>query len=232
MLSRTKGGFVSCIENSGVSYSPQSFKSNVDWHGILNRVKSNEHGAGDELYALISKGILFFLRRRMPLELAQDRMHDTFLIVLKAVQEGRIEDPNAFPGYVMTITKRQYFDVIRDSGKTVSCDNEFLINNLPFDSKYAPDSILEALRRSELAATVLTSMTVPQREILRRFYMLEQSPQQICVEMGLTDTQFRLLKSRAKAKFGELGRERLMRKSPAKSRTASLIQVGLKMAAS
>ena len=33
--------------------------------------------------------------------------------------------------------------------------------------------------------------------------------------MDLTDTQFRLLKSRAKARFGELGRRKLEKSGPA-----------------
>ena len=44
------------------------------------------------------------------------------------------------------------------------------------------------------------------REILQRFYVLEQSQAQICAEMELSYNQFRLLKSRAKARFGELGK--------------------------
>ena len=44
------------------------------------------------------------------------------------------------------------------------------------------------------------------REILHRFYVQEQSQEQICQEMSLSYNQFRLLKSRAKARFGELGK--------------------------
>jgi hypothetical protein len=44
---------------------------------------------------------------------------------------------------------------------------------------------------------------------LTRFYLNEESAEEICDNMGLTDTQFRLIKSRAKARFGELGRRRL-----------------------
>ena len=36
--------------------------------------------------------------------------------------------------------------------------------------------------------------------------MEEQSQEQICAEMGLSYNQFRLLKSRAKARFSEMGR--------------------------
>ena len=63
-----------------------------------------------------------------------------------------------------------------------------------------------------LAATVLKTISARDREILTRFYLQEQSQEQICQEMSLTETQFRLLKSRAKAKFGELGKRRLERK--------------------
>ena len=49
--------------------------------------------------------------------------------------------------------------------------------------------------------------------LFRSFYLREQSQEQICEEMKLTETQFRLLKSRAKARFGELGKKKLAHKS-------------------
>jgi RNA polymerase sigma-70 factor (ECF subfamily) len=50
------------------------------------------------------------------------------------------------------------------------------------------------------------------REILTRFYLDEQTQEKICEDMSLTETQFRLLKSRAKARFGELGKRKLQQK--------------------
>jgi DNA-directed RNA polymerase specialized sigma24 family protein len=52
---------------------------------------------------------------------------------------------------------------------------------------------------------VFNGISSRDREILRRFYLLEQPQGLICQEMGLSHNQFRLLKSRAKAKFGKLG---------------------------
>jgi hypothetical protein len=46
-------------------------------------------------------------------------------------------------------------------------------------------------------------------EILTRFYLREQPPEQIQSEMRLTATQFNLLKSRAKAKLTDLVRQKL-----------------------
>jgi RNA polymerase sigma-70 factor (ECF subfamily) len=57
--------------------------------------------------------------------------------------------------------------------------------------------------------SVLRELSERDREILVRFYLKEEPQEQICREMSLTETQFRLLKSRAKAKFGEIGRKKL-----------------------
>jgi len=68
-------------------------------------------------------------------------------------------------------------------------------------------------QHEQIAKRVLNSISKRDREILTRFYLLEQSQEQICDQMNLTETQFRLLKSRAKARFGELGKRRLTRRA-------------------
>jgi hypothetical protein len=45
--------------------------------------------------------------------------------------------------------------------------------------------------------------------------------EQICFEMNLTYNQFRLLKSRAKAKFGEMGKALAQRRSGTETRQCS-----------
>ena len=63
-----------------------------------------------------------------------------------------------------------------------------------------------------LVEAALSRLVERDREILTRYYLHEQSQDRICAEMGLTETQFRLLKSRAKARLGELNRELTTRK--------------------
>jgi len=66
--------------------------------------------------------------------------------------------------------------------------------------------------RKWLVEAALSRLVERDREILIRYYLHEQSQDRICAEMGLTETQFRLLKSRAMARFGELNRELTTRK--------------------
>ena len=80
------------------------------------------------------------------------------------------------------------------------------------DARTHPEQQVFARQKVELMQKVLESVSRRDREILTRFYLLGQTQQQICREMKLTETQFRLLKSRAKARFGELGKRKLQRK--------------------
>jgi RNA polymerase sigma-70 factor (ECF subfamily) len=72
-----------------------------------------------------------------------------------------------------------------------------------------PEVTAIARQRVDLARSVLEKMTSRDREILSRFYLREQSQEQICTEMDLSETQFRLLKSRAKQRFADLGRRQV-----------------------
>lgn len=73
--------------------------------------------------------------------------------------------------------------------------------------------------KTEIMKKALASLKPRDREILVRFYLREQRPEQICQEMNLSETQFRLIKSRAKAAFGERGKADLKK---AESPLASL----------
>lgn len=61
--------------------------------------------------------------------------------------------------------------------------------------------VLNSLREA------MATLRVHEQEILIRFYLQQQCPRKICREMKITETQYRLLKSRAKAKFGAVGKK-------------------------
>ena len=58
--------------------------------------------------------------------------------------------------------------------------------------------------RSRVMRRVLSELSPREREVIRRFYVNEQSPAQICSEMSLTRSQLRSLKSKARGRFEQL----------------------------
>ena len=64
-----------------------------------------------------------------------------------------------------------------------------------------PQQAFAFRRQLECMRGILRAMSSRDREILKRFYLDEQTEEQICGQMELTRSQFRLLKARAAARF-------------------------------
>lgn len=184
-----------------------------DWSALVERVQQNDRTALEDLYRVFAKGIRFYLCRQLGSQDLDDRVHDCFLIVVGAIQRGELREPDRLMGFVRTIVRRQIAGHIEHAVNSRRTQVDLEASMTVPDRSLDPE--VEAIDRQEeeIAVNVLKGVSRRDREILTRFYIHEQSQEQICQEMRLTTTQFRLLKSRAKARFGEIGKRRLERKN-------------------
>jgi RNA polymerase sigma-70 factor, ECF subfamily len=184
----------------------------VDWPRLVSKIKAGDAQAMEELYRHFSRGIRFYLCRQLGPQELDDKVHDTFLIVVQAIQRGELREPERLMGFVRTVVKRQLAAYI-DQAVQSRRDSQILEQDNPTADRHeSPEESMISQQRAEIMESVLRSLSGRDREILTRFYLLEQSQEQICTDMDLTDTQFRLLKSRAKDRFGEMGRRKLTRR--------------------
>ncbi len=114
-------------------------------------------------------------------------------------------------GFVRTVVRRQVAAFIDETVQTRKDQADIEVGSRVPDSRSNPERRVIDDEKNQIMYEILRGISSRDRDILTRFYLYEQSPEQICVEMRLSDTQFRLLKSRAKARFAELGRKRLSR---------------------
>jgi RNA polymerase sigma factor (sigma-70 family) len=186
----------------------------VDWAALVDAIRAGDPAAMEELYALFARGIRFYFYRQLGAQELDDKIHDTFLIVVQAIRRGDLREPERLMGFVRTIVRRQVAAHI-DEVVHVRREETSIEPGSPLpDRSNSPEDRAISQEKLDVMTRTLRSMSTRDREILTRFYLQEQSQAQICEEMRLTDTQFRLLKSRAKARFGELGRRRLERTGP------------------
>jgi|YNPMSStandDraft_1061717.scaffolds.fasta_scaffold02047_6 RNA polymerase sigma-70 factor (ECF subfamily) len=176
---------------------------------LVARIRAGEEQALAELYAIFSKGIRFQLCRQLGPQELDDKVHDTFLIVVEAIRRGNLREPERLMGFVHTIVRRQIAACIESAVNRRRNQADLEAADPVADERSSPEAQAIARQKIELMKRVLREISRRDREILTRFYIYEQSQEQICREMNLTETQFRLLKSRAKARFGELGKKRL-----------------------
>ncbi len=199
--------------NSGSEPESVGASPATDLVSLVERIRCGSEEGMTELYRLFSKGIRFYLCRQLGPQELDDKVHDTFLIVVQAIRRGDLREPERLMGFVRTVVRRQVAAYIDDAVQTRREQADLESGGIIADAKRNPEEKAIGRQNEALMVQVLRSMSARDRDILTRFYLHEQTQEQICADMGLSETQFRLLKSRAKARFGELGRRKLQKTS-------------------
>jgi len=203
-----------CLDAPGDDQSeqPDSIDGRVDWHELVGRIRSGENSGLEDLYGLFARGIRFYLCRQLGPQELDDKVHDAFLIVVQAIKRGDLREPERLMGFVRTVVRRQVAAYIDDVVHSRREELHLDVGVRVADGRNNPEETAAFRQKVEFMTSILQSLSDRDREILTRFYLDEQTQEQICEEMDLSETQFRLLKSRAKARFGELGKRKLQQK--------------------
>ncbi|MBV9613730.1 MAG: sigma-70 family RNA polymerase sigma factor [Acidobacteriaceae bacterium] len=183
--------------------------STVEWSVLVEQIRTGQDRGMEQLYKLFSRGIRYYLCRQLGPQELEDKVHDTFLIVVNAIRKGDLREPERLMGFVRTVVRRQVAAYIEQAVHMRREQADLESGASVADRNQNPEQQAMLRQRAELMKSALAGLCKRDRDILVRFYLWEQPQEQICREMELTETQFRLLKSRAKAKFGEIGRKKL-----------------------
>jgi RNA polymerase sigma-70 factor (ECF subfamily) len=182
----------------------------ANWKEVVTRIQLGDQPAMEALYRVFAKGIRYYLRRQLGPQDQDDRVHDTFLIVVEAIQRGEIREPERLMGFVRTVVRRQVATYIDQAVHRRRDEADVDIDLRISDPRHNPERRAVRRQKVEFMKEVLRGLSARDREILTRFYLREEPQESICARMKLSETQFRLLKSRAKSRFGALGQRRLL----------------------
>ncbi len=207
----------SAIDPNGFSNAPASREPDVlgltqieEWSQLVDRVQADDPRGIEDLYTYFSKGARFYFCRHLGLEELDDRVHDSFLLVLDRIKRGELRDPERLMGFIRTILRRQVASYVRGAVEErrdfapLDAESEYCL-----DFRGCPEERIIDIEAVDIMERVMRAMSLREREILTRFYLLEQAAESICKDMRISMTQFRLMKSRAKGRLGALGRRSL-----------------------
>ena len=198
---------------SGTDKSQISDQASVDWKATVERIRAGDSEAQKVLYQNLMSGARLFLQRRLGIQDVDDRLHDLFVIVVEAIRRGELREPERLMGFVRTVlVRRVAFEISRIvRARELSVD----LDSAPDLTTADPTPEQETAHRQivMLMMRVLGKMKKREYEVLTRFYLREQPPERIRLELGLTENQFNLLKSRAKARLTKLVERNLARTS-------------------
>jgi len=178
---------------------------------LVEGILAGDGSSVEQLFATYKRGLTFYFARHFGVQDTEDFVTETLTTVWEAVRAGSVREPECLPGFVMTVARRRGFQIVEQRTRSRQAETHIdhepaILNGLRTSSESPEDSLFKAQQQAVMRK-VLRSLSERDREVLNRFYLQEQSPEQIQTEMGMTETQFRLTKSRAKAQFGEHGKK-------------------------
>jgi RNA polymerase sigma-70 factor (ECF subfamily) len=114
--------------------------------------------------------------------LAEDAAQDTFITAYRQLHQLR--DPRAFPGWLRAITRSQCTRLLRREHP------EHAASQLAYDLELLPEpntleQLIEAHEHSRTVSYAIQRLPESQRDITERFYLQEQSQQEIAAELAL-----------------------------------------------
>lgn len=202
----------------------------VAWSTALQAFETGTPEGKASLYFLFHQDAARCLSKQLRWQEVDDSIHDAFTAFLAALQHGTVREPERIRSFAYTIIKRgaiRQINAYCRERRSLSLDESVPIrhgrgdgeagrgstrgstidrgcmdkSNSLVDDMPRPDEQAEKSQRHAIVMKTIRGMQPRDREIITRTFILDQDPEQVCAEMGLTPIQFRLLKSRAKGRL-------------------------------
>ena len=172
---------------------------------LVDRIRSGDKLAEAELVRRYSRPIMTMLRHRTGhVQRAEDLHQDTFFVVIQRLRTSGIDDPSRISAFLHQTALNLLVGENRKEARRKTQPDVDLI-------EVQPDARADQLRtliRHETDAAVramLQELRAPRdKELLYRFYILQQEKPLICKAMALPFERFDRVISRARKRFREL----------------------------
>ena len=183
--------------------------ANAKTNDVVEMIQHGHPKGLEELYAM-ARNFTFFIMRQLGSDDLQDKVHDIFVTAASAISAGKLRDSERLTPFLTTLTRFYTYGQIDRRVVRRKYVAPLEHANIP-DRRINLEHTIYRQQKMRIVREILHSMPKRDRDVLERFYVHEQTKEQICSEMNLTPTQFRLLKSKAKSTFAKLGQRRLKR---------------------
>ena len=101
------GADVAALVENRCEPSEPGCEGEVDLQNLVARIHRGEVSGMEDLYKIFAQGIRFFLCRHLGPQELNDKLHDTFVIVVQAIRKGDLREPERLMGFVRTVVRRQ-----------------------------------------------------------------------------------------------------------------------------
>jgi RNA polymerase sigma-70 factor, ECF subfamily len=176
---------------------------------LVARIRDGSTVAEGELVLRYRPGLVFVLTRNLSdAAQAEDLAQEALTVVLLRLRERGLDDPDRLAGFIHRTALNLVRNEVRKAVRRRTDSDEWI--EQAADSTAGPMDVASTDDTSALARRLLEEMSnVRDREILKRFYVLDEDKAGICADMELSSLHFNRVLHRARRRFRELLEDRL-----------------------
>jgi RNA polymerase sigma-70 factor (ECF subfamily) len=178
---------------------------------LVARIQAGDAGAADELVERYSRAVSMLVQRSVRGRAeADDLFQETFRIALEKIRAGDVRQPERISGFICSLANNLLTDHFRRGArqKVEAVDGSLAASRAPGPL----DTVLRE-ENARIVRKVLDELPLERdRQILRRFYIAEESKSAICGDFGLSGLQFDQILFRARQRYKVLYEQALQKK--------------------
>ena len=171
---------------------------------LAARILRGDATAENELVARYARPVrLILLKHTGNPQLANDLAQDTFVIAIQKLRAGEVRNPEALGGFLRQTAINLSIEHFRKEKRYVRQDDGIIELQAPLEDTQAEHMDRRLARR--VLENAMTQLAQPRdREILHRFYLLEEDKAVICSALDLSAAHFDRVLYRARQRMREL----------------------------
>lgn len=184
-----------------------------DWHALVQRIAAGDPVGEALLVERFLRGVRIAAARRLGRfhALAADIAQETMARLLERLRAGALRDADSLPGYVHACMRHvcdRELERARAHAQHASLDSETgagselesIASSVADPATHAEEGQLQAMVRQ-----LFREMPVPRdREVLHRFYILQQDASRICLDLGVKHEHLHRMLWRARSRLASL----------------------------
>lgn len=199
----------------------------MDAQAGIEAIDSTSNSSGPQIILRNMAGLRAQLTRVTgSTDLASDMLQDAVVTALQKLRSGEISDPANLDGYVYRVALNHLRNH-RRKDKLHAGNSEGVGDLVDAADSSRPAEHLEADQWARLAKELLQEVSPARdRELLVRYYLHDESKEDLCRVFRLTELHFNRVIYRARDRFRELLQRRGLGKSDFFSTAVILIMIG------
>lgn len=189
------------LATAGGEHPVTGASAHSDYGHLVSRIIAGDAEAEAELVALFRAPVSHIIRRiAKNSPMVEDFSQETFLTVIKKVRNGDLHQPESLGAFVANVARYHTIEQLRKIRHRGVGEALELGEQVP-DPTPNPLEQLQASEQIEEVRDLVGQLIPRYRELLFRFYLIEESKEAICADLGLTSAQFDGVLHRARKRY-------------------------------